>query len=309
MTKRAAASSRLITPKPIVRLESGSCGDLLRVFVPRPGRIAIEVSVGVRAIQVTRKSLIWNVAAHLRGDRRCAFYPTLTNDRCRWGALDLDAHDDGTPDRHADAVATVDILDREDVRAYMNVSRGGRGAHVWLFFDPPGVPVRDLFAWLTACANGLRCNGPVDTFPSSPSGAGRAIFLPGFGGEVDLLDVDLKHVPLDKLDANPPEVIPHVPAWPPSYWRCGTSSGEGAAFRSLVANLRAEGTVFGPWTQPHARLGARNHIAWAVALDIVRRGGTFADFVAWDQGNKPPLATDEPGALRCKWRWAQGRAG
>jgi hypothetical protein len=53
-----------------------------------------------------------------------------------------------------------------------------------------------------------------------------------------------------------------------------------------------------------ARRGCRNNIAGAIAHDIVRRGGTFEDFEAWDRSNKPPLASDKPTALKVWWAWA-----
>ena len=52
--------------------------------------------------------------------------------------------------RHPRATLTqsqmVELLDRQGIVAYWVSSRRGRGAHVWILFDAPGVPADDLRA-------------------------------------------------------------------------------------------------------------------------------------------------------------------
>jgi hypothetical protein len=245
------------------------------------------------------------VRKHLGGIHRIGMFPTLDNGACRWGCLDLDAHDKATPDRHPDGVAVLEVLSRQGVVCYMAASRGRRGVHVWLFLDPPGVQARDLHAFLDALARELRLNGPVDVFPRSATGNGGAVLLPYFGGALDMLDVDLELVDRERLESNPVSVIPTSPAWPPRHWASPyASSGKGAAFRAQVAEARKAGLVFELGGVLQARRGGRNTIAGAVARDIARRGGTIADFRAWDADNEPPLATDEPEQVDHWWRWA-----
>jgi hypothetical protein len=208
-------------------------------------------------------------------------------------------------------VALCETLDAKGITAYLENSRGGRGAHVWLLFDPPGVLSADLHVFLDNLAEGVRSKGPVDVFPSAPKGRGRAIFLPYFSGVVNLIDVDLKTVPPDKLEGNNPSVIPpcpdESPTWPPKHWNLHRPavSGRQAEFQTTVEEGRRQGLVFDRGSQPQARRGYRNNIAGGVAKSIFCAGGSFEDFEDWDSFNEPPLASDEPKRLRNWWRWAE----
>ncbi len=249
---------------------------------------------------------------HLEGVQRLGLY-AAKNGLCRWGCLDLDAHDAATPERVPEAVALVEELAGQGVLAYWTPSRHGRGAHVWLFFSG-AVRQADLHAWLGALAQPYRGTGPVDVFPKTPSGSGGAVFLPHFGGE-PLRDGDARPVLLDKLESNPAKVVPKSdrPAWPPPHWRGawrGKASEKAETFREAVKQGELEGRVFpGRGGLPQARAGYRNRIAGGVAVSIARGGGAFPDFARWDQANVPPLASDEPDALKVWWGWAIRKKG
>jgi hypothetical protein len=185
---------------------------------------------------------------------------------------------------------------------YLERSRGGRGYHVWVLFAEPGVPVGDLHLVLSTLVSRLP---DVDVFPSGPGGRGRALFLPYFGGR-PLLDGDLHPVAPETIEPDDPDIITTLAAeerarrgatWPPPYWRTARDRTE--AFDDPKFYRGPDGLL-------HARRGARNKLAGSTAKLILRRGGSFAEFAAWDAGNKPPLATDEPRALR---DWCNGRSG
>ena len=267
-------------------------------------------------VVTTRKRLadwpkLWE--RHRAGTQRVGMFPTRPDGLCRFGVLDLDAHDASIPDRHPEAVALTNVLSRHGFVAYQETSRSGRGVHVWFFFEAPGVGVRGLYAFLRGLADELRTKGPVDIYPGTWAGQGGAVLLPYFGGAVNVLDVDLKPVPQDKLEANPPSMIPQVVgpselSWPPKAWSlpAPVSSGKQEEFLAQIEEGRRSGQVFQVGGRLQARKGYRNKIAGAVARDILTRAGSFEDFLAWDAKNIPPLARDNPGELRKWWKWAAG---
>ena len=280
-------------------------GEGCAPFVARPGRCVVERDDGsVATLRVPQGVWRYHVAAHLRGTRRLGVFATLPDRRCRWGCLDLDAHDAASPSRHAEAMAVVEALDRFGIVAYLETSRGGRGAHVWVFFDAPGVAVRDLHTYLAAVAGEL--SGHVDVFPRAPRGDGGAVFLPYFGSVVNVRDLDGRLVAWEHLEGNAPSLIPSAPdTWPPPHWGL-VAAGDSGVFAAKLAELRRAGVVWiGSTGHPQARQGHRNAIAGAVARAIVQGRGTLEDFIAWDRENMPPLGNDEPAALQRWWQWAE----
>ena len=269
-------------------------------------------------VVTTRKRLadwpkLWE--RHQAGTQRVGMFPTRPDGLCRFGVLDLDAHDDSIPGRHPEAVALTNVLSRHGFIAYQETSRSGRGVHVWLFFEAPGVGVRGLYAFLRSLADELRGKGPVDIYPGTWAGQGGAVLLPYFGGALNVLDVDLKPVPQDKLEANSPSMIPQVVGpselgWPPKAWclPAPVSSGRQDDFLTQIEEGRRSGQVFEVAGRLQARKGFRNKIAGAVARDIFKHRGTFEDFLAWDAGNIPPLARDNPGELRKWWNWGSKKS-
>jgi len=69
---------------------------------------------------------------HLRGQRTVGIYPLLKDDTCCLLAVDFDE-----ANWTDDVLAFLDTCDRIGVPAYLERSRSGAGAHVWIFFDRP----------------------------------------------------------------------------------------------------------------------------------------------------------------------------
>jgi len=249
---------------------------------------------------------------HLAGESRLGVFLVLPGNVCRAGVIDLDSHDSATPTRGADAVEILELLDRRGIVAYWAPSRGGRGAHVWILFDTPGAAVADLRAFLNELAAPYK---PVDVRPDT-SRYGGPIFLPYFGGVVNMRDLDVKPIPMDKLEANNPAAIPQraplprVSTWVPRYKLGRRFSGQTSErFRETLREGEALGLVFYKGHMAQDRQRFRNRIAGYVAGSIVGRGGSFEEFVAWDSHNEPPLKQTAPAELERWWKSAQSRQG
>ncbi len=67
---------------------------------------------------------------HLRGRLTAGIYPLLKNETCWFLAADFDKAD--WPD---DAAAFLQTCSQAGIPAYLERSRSGRGAHVWIFFE------------------------------------------------------------------------------------------------------------------------------------------------------------------------------
>jgi len=69
---------------------------------------------------------------HLQGKHTIGVYPLLTDDRCRFLAVDFDKED------WQDDILTFQRTCREmSIPAAMERSRSGNGAHLWIFFQDP----------------------------------------------------------------------------------------------------------------------------------------------------------------------------
>lgn len=77
------------------------------------------------------------IYAHLAGEHTVGVYPLLDDDTCHFLAVDFDEEQ-----WREDAQAFRATCQTLGVHAALEISRSGRGAHVWLFFDRP-VPARD----------------------------------------------------------------------------------------------------------------------------------------------------------------------
>jgi len=67
---------------------------------------------------------------HLTGRHTVGVYPLLPDDTCHFLALDFDK-----AEWRQDVSAFTEVCRQFDVPAYVEVSRSGDGAHVWVFFD------------------------------------------------------------------------------------------------------------------------------------------------------------------------------
>ncbi len=74
---------------------------------------------------------------HLSGRHTIGVYPLLQDDTCRFLAVDFDEED-----WKNDAVAYLESCREAGIPAYPEISRSGKGAHVWIFFSEP-VPARE----------------------------------------------------------------------------------------------------------------------------------------------------------------------
>ncbi|WP_024871629.1 TOTE conflict system archaeo-eukaryotic primase domain-containing protein [Tolumonas lignilytica] len=74
---------------------------------------------------------------HLAGKHTVGIYPLLTNDCCYFLAVDFDDEQ-----WSEDATAFLVSCDDLGVSAYLEISRSGSGAHIWIFFDK-AVTARD----------------------------------------------------------------------------------------------------------------------------------------------------------------------
>ena len=76
------------------------------------------------------------VKKHLKGEITIGIYPLLTGDLCNFLAIDFDK---STYEK--DVILFWNLCDELDVPIYVEKSRSGNGAHVWIFFET-SIPAR-----------------------------------------------------------------------------------------------------------------------------------------------------------------------
>lgn len=74
---------------------------------------------------------------HLSGRKTLGVYPLLTDDTCYFLAVDFDE-----ADWKADAIAFVQSCKELHIPVSLEISRSGKGAHAWVFFES-AIPARD----------------------------------------------------------------------------------------------------------------------------------------------------------------------
>lgn len=117
------------------------------------------------------------IRAHLKGDRIIGVYPLLANDHVWWVAFDFDGGDDPVED----AVRQRDVLLKAGFFSFVERSRSGNGAHLWVFFDSavPASKVRRVMRSLLINADSFDRMFPNQD--SAANGYGNLIALPYHG--------------------------------------------------------------------------------------------------------------------------------
>jgi hypothetical protein len=128
---------------------------------------------------------------HLTGRQTIGVYPLLFDETCHFLALDFDKAEW----RH-DVSAFIAICARLDVPAYVEVSRSGHGAHVWVFFAQaiPAAQARRLGTALLTQTTAQRHEVGLDSYDRLFPGQDT---LPK-GGFGNLIAVPLQRQPRDE---------------------------------------------------------------------------------------------------------------
>jgi len=98
---------------------------------------------------------------HLTGSTVMGVYPLLPNETCHFLAIDFDKET-----WREDVRAFMDTCKLEEIPAYLERSRSGNGAHIWIFFDKPvpAVKARKLGSFLMTRTLDTRPEISLDSF-------------------------------------------------------------------------------------------------------------------------------------------------
>lgn len=139
----------------------------------------------------------------MKGRFRVGSYCPAPDDTTRWLCLDFDGagHADALADPQAAAIAALDAFSATGLPAYLERSGGGKGWHLWCFFDPP-LPAAKAQALGRALAPkdapladssgevaDPRSARGIEVFPKQPkirrSGFGNLVWLPWWQGAAE----------------------------------------------------------------------------------------------------------------------------
>jgi hypothetical protein len=258
------------------------------------------------------------LARHLRGLRPedvIGAHTTSTENTCKWGAFDVDRHDDETDPRKT--LATAQALRRDAIqrgfRPLLLHSNGKGGYHLFLFFAAP-VPCRDLFRLLAQMAKAADFAG--EHFPKQPAvkvgGYGNWLRCPGrhhtrefwceaFDGEAWLAGAACVNCVRACLTCpDDPALVPATKADLPTpiHVRPSVARRPCASLHERIARYAAR--------LPSLEAGqGRNRTAFAFAAFLGRDvnlsdADALAWLAGWDSGNRPPLGEGRLAeVLRC----------
>lgn len=71
-----------------------------------------------------------DIEQHLLGNKTIGSYPLVNGRYCPFAVIDLDEDD-----WRSDAKAILECAEKFNIPAYPEISRSGKGIHVWIFFD------------------------------------------------------------------------------------------------------------------------------------------------------------------------------
>jgi hypothetical protein len=139
----------------------------------------------------------------MKGRFRVGSYCPAPDDTTRWLCLDFDGagHADALADPQAAAIAALDAFTAASLPTYLERSGGGKGWHLWCFFDPP-LPAAKAQALGRALAPkdaplaessgefaDPRSARGIEVFPKQPkirrSGFGNLVWLPWWQGAAE----------------------------------------------------------------------------------------------------------------------------
>ena len=159
---------------------------------------------------------------HLTGQKTLGIYPLLANDTCYFLAIDFDKEQ-----WQEDSLEVMQACQQCNVPASLEISRSGKGAHIWIFFSAP-VPAREarllgasLISFTCEKARQLSLSSYDRFFPSQDTlpkgGFGNLIALPlqkfpRANGHSVFVDMNLQPFPdqwgyLSSVVRMPPEDI------------------------------------------------------------------------------------------------------
>lgn len=73
---------------------------------------------------------------HFSGEMQIGVYPLFDENMVQWAAMDFDGGD-GNEDPLEKAIEQVRAFEKKGILSYVEISRSGNGAHVWVFLDKP----------------------------------------------------------------------------------------------------------------------------------------------------------------------------
>lgn len=73
---------------------------------------------------------------HFTGEAQLGIYPIFNENQVQWAAMDFDGGSDNE-DPIQSAIEQAQAFERRGIFSYVEISRSGKGAHVWVFLDRP----------------------------------------------------------------------------------------------------------------------------------------------------------------------------
>jgi hypothetical protein len=211
----------------------------------------------------------------MKGRFRVGSYCPGLDDTTRWLCIDFDGagHADALADPQATAIAAHDAFLAAGLQAHLERSGGGKGWHLWCFFDP-AVPAaaaqaighalvpKDARLTTGAVAN-ARSHRGIEVFPKQDKlhrkgkkGFGNLVWLPWWSGAADGGNTfhrreagELAPYAPAELAVAEPDAVARVLAAHPASAPAGKSRRKRAAVAASPATVGPGDTVWAEWRQ------------------------------------------------------------